>query len=107
MNTLKTILYKFDFYGQAVASLNVNGQSTHHTMIGGSVGLIVWVLVSVFLGQRSEQMVNRKNTAREEVTQSIDLMANDSPRVNLKDYQYSVGLGAVGMNYGYRVDEKT
>jgi hypothetical protein len=66
--------------------LNVNGQSTHRTLFGGFMGLIVSVLVSVFLGQRSVKMVRRGNTSREEVIQSIDLMADDTPKVSLKDH---------------------
>jgi hypothetical protein len=26
-------------------------------------------------------------------------MADDTPQVNFKDYQYSVGIGAYGVNY--------
>jgi hypothetical protein len=86
MNTFLALLYKFDLYGRSVASLNVNGKSTHRTPVGGAVGLIVSVLISIFFGQRSVKMVNRGNTSREEVMQSINLMADDTPKVNFKDY---------------------
>ena len=86
MNSVLALLYRFDLYGLPVASLNVNGNNTHRTLVGGVVSLTIWVLIAVFMGQRSNKMVNRGNTNRGEVMQSIDLMADDSPRVNFKDY---------------------
>lgn len=68
-------------------------------MIGGVMGLLVTVVISIFLGQRSSKMVNRKNTSREEVIQSLDLTADDAPIVSFQDYQYTVGLGAVGIKW--------
>jgi Mg2+/citrate symporter len=107
MNTIKTFLYKFDIYGRAVASLNVNGKTTHHTLIGGVMGLLVAILVTVFLGQRSQKMVHKRDPSREQVTQGLNLMAKDSPKVKFNDYQYNVGIGAFAVNATRVYDEAT
>jgi hypothetical protein len=49
------------------------------------------------MGQKSEKMAKRMNAINEEVTMGLDLMADDTPRVNFQDYSYSIGVGVYGL----------
>jgi hypothetical protein len=43
-------------------------------------------------------LIDRRNAIKEEVTMGLDLMADDTPRVNFADYGYRIGVSVIGIN---------
>ena len=99
MNRLIAFFYKFDLFGQTVASLNVKGQTMHYSAIGSFVSLIITGLLAYFLVLRTEKLYEKLDSEKYEVTQGFNLMTNDTENVNLRDYNYNVGLGAYGIKW--------
>lgn len=75
-------LHIFDKFGEPVAELNMDGITRYKTRVGGVCGLAIYCLMTWFIIIRSKQMTSRSNPTLSEVTQGINLMADDSPVIN-------------------------
>jgi hypothetical protein len=75
-------LHIFDKFGEPVAELNMGGITRYKTRLGGVCGLAIYCLMTWFIVIRCKQMTNRSNPTLSEVTQGINLMADDSPVFN-------------------------
>ena len=89
----------FDLFTEPVAQLNMRGRTQKTSVVGSVTGFALAGLILWFMYLRSVIMVNRLKPFRFEISEDIDLMADETPIVNLKDYQFSVGIGMYGLNY--------
>ena len=89
-------LYMFDKFGEPVAQLNMAGITHYKTRLGGMCGLMIYCLMTWFIVIRFKQMTNRSNPTLSEVTQGINLMADDSPASNFAVNKFQFGVNIIG-----------
>jgi hypothetical protein len=73
-------------YGEPIAPLNIKGKTKLTTTFGGIVGIAITGLIFWFLQSRLTKMVTLDDAVMTEVTQGIDLLAENTPELQLSDY---------------------
>lgn len=100
-------LHIFDKFGEPVAELNMGGITRYKTRLGGVCGLAIYCLLTWFIVIRCKQMTNRSNPTLSEVTQGINLMADDSPVFNFASNNFYLGVNIIGTKVLMVGDPKT
>ena len=93
---LDVVVHSFDKFGEPVANLNMKGKSRYTTRLGGLCGITIYSLMAWFVVVRYQKMMNRIEPVIYEVTQGMNLMADDSPTYDLKEQNFNFGLGFYG-----------
>ena len=93
---LDAVVHSLDKFGEPVANLNMKGKSRYTTRLGGLCGITIYSLMAWFVVVRYQKMMNRIEPVIYEVTQGMNLMADDSPTYDLKEQNFKFGLGFYG-----------
>ena len=68
---------------QEPVSLNINGEQSVGSKLGGTCSLIIFILIAVFTYGRVDKLTNRLEPSIYEVNQGIDMSDPDTPVFNL------------------------
>jgi hypothetical protein len=67
VRSLKGVIYAFDFFGEPVAPINMDGRPIYKTKLGGLSGMTIMALLAWFTIMRFIMMINRENAIVSEV----------------------------------------
>lgn len=73
----------FDLYTEPVAQLNIKGKAYKTSLVGSVAGFILAGLIVWFMYLRSIILAYRLKPFRFEITEDVDLMADNTPVINL------------------------
>ena len=93
---IDSFVHAFDKFSEPVANINMNGQTHYKTRLGGLCGIMVYSLMAWFIVLRYQKMMALSEPAIFEVTQGMNLMADDSPSFNLAESNFNIGYGIFG-----------
>ena len=99
------ILKSFDKFGTPVAQLNMAGTTEYRTRLGGACGLVIYCLMLWFSVLRIKRMINKDSPILTEVTQKVDLLADDTPILNLAQSKFEFGYNIIGYTFQFVENE--
>jgi len=93
---MDTILKSFDKFGIPVAQLNMAGATEYRTRLGGVCGFTIYCLVLWFSVLRIKRMINKESPILTEISQPVNLLAEDTPKLNLAQNKFEFGYNIIG-----------
>jgi hypothetical protein len=93
LSRIQSVLHWLDPYAEPIAPLNIRGKTKITTSVGGLAGIFVSGLLLWFLQTRLDKLTSRNDSNMSEVTQGLDLLAEDTPSFHSSEMSYSVGVG--------------
>ena len=97
------LLRQSDRFSESI-TLNHQGSSKFQTKCGGFVSLAIFATIAAFTAARFTKMIELSEPSLYEVTQGLDLLADDSPEYKLSENSLTLGFMGTFAEYIYDGD---